>query len=419
MLTFFALMLKRTSEMSQDSSEVSQQSWASHFHPPSPQRSSSRPAVLPHGQPQPSHPVIDLNNDSNVVDLTHSPETPPLRLHDGTPDTQTSRSVRPPRFGRPILRREVVDLVNEPDSPPEPPYGSRLPGASTIPGYRSTLQYVYNPDDPTLNRMIINRFPGAHRPTPSGRTPPPCPGERVTGSHLDQWSYNDTNTWSSRMMLVYNENLLPISRRNPDYDHNQDVQILGSTTRPRESNASRYLQPETVRRYYNNRQINEQTRRRDWAASRRQARTFYDADTIVLGQSSQSQNGGPGSLILDYGSAAFDIQQPTEGAEAQRSDTYKAPSPAPEGFTRTLADDDVAICPNCYCELGVGDKKKEEIWVAKPCGHVYCGECAENRSKSKARKTPSAQKTKHFSKCQVADCGRTLSAPTAMFHLYL
>lgn len=141
--------------------------------------------------------------------------------------------------------------------------------------------------------------------------------------------------------------------------------------------------------------------------------------------------------ILDYEYSSFAMRPTTPQEARPQREVYKAPSPAPEGFTRTLGDDDIAVCPNCSWELGTGEGKRQEIWVAKPCGHVcyqlmpdnifscanisqvYCGECAENRSLSKAKKAQGPQKTKPFSKCQVVDCGKHVSAPTAMFHLYL
>lgn len=79
---------------------------------------------------------------------------------------------------------------------------------------------------------------------------------------------------------------------------------------------------------------------------------------------------------LDYDVTSFSIDpelppmQLPEQPESRRRDDYKAPSPPAEGFTRTLQEDDVAVCPNCSWELGTGEGKKEEIWVAKPCGHV-------------------------------------------------
>ncbi|KAJ5800098.1 uncharacterized protein N7518_002166 [Penicillium psychrosexuale] len=110
------------------------------------------------------------------------------------------------------------------------------------------------------------------------------------------------------------------------------------------------------------------------------------------------------------------LYPPIQPAPQPRS-SYKGLSPAPEGFTRLLAEDDVPICPNCQDELGTGEGLKQQIHIAKPCGHVYCGECAGNRSISKSKKA--ASKTKPFSRCQVAGCNKPVSSPTAMYHLYL
>ncbi|KAJ5832472.1 hypothetical protein N7474_000783 [Penicillium riverlandense] len=138
------------------------------------------------------------------------------------------------------------------------------------------------------------------------------------------------------------------------------------------------------------------------------------ADSFLLGDH-------PDSLIsflnLNYERESFPMGPPIRPEPRSSRNTYKAPSPPPAGFTRTLAEDDVAICPNCFDELGVGEGIKQDIWIARQCGHVYCGECAENRSLSKAKK--SAQKTKPFSKCQVTGCGKAVSQPTAMIHIFL
>ena len=51
--------------------------------------------------------------------------------------------------------------------------------------------------------------------------------------------------------------------------------------------------------------------------------------------------------------------------------TYDAPSPPRPGFTRSPAEDDVVVCPNCEEELGIGeDESKRQVWVIKSCGHV-------------------------------------------------
>ncbi|KAJ5881056.1 uncharacterized protein N7473_012109 [Penicillium subrubescens] len=148
--------------------------------------------------------------------------------------------------------------------------------------------------------------------------------------------------------------------------------------------------------------------------------TVSHLDTLFLGARDSIPNMSSAEVYLDYTTSSFPMETaPTRYEDRRRRDTYKPPSPAPEGFSRTLGEDDVAVCPNCDWELGTGEGKKQEIWLAKQCGHVYCGECAENRSLSKARKAQTPPKTKPFSKCQVEGCGKLVSAPTAMLHLYL
>lgn len=73
-------------------------------------------------------------------------------------------------------------------------------------------------------------------------------------------------------------------------------------------------------------------------------------------------------LNLDYQTAGFALVDPP-GTQAPPS--YKPPTPAPEGFTRTTTDNDTLVCPSCQEELGAGENPiKQQIWVAKPCGHV-------------------------------------------------
>jgi hypothetical protein len=51
--------------------------------------------------------------------------------------------------------------------------------------------------------------------------------------------------------------------------------------------------------------------------------------------------------------------------------TYDKPVAAPEGFTRSPAEDDAIICPNCKDELCLGDSDlKKQVWIVKGCGHV-------------------------------------------------
>jgi hypothetical protein len=125
------------------------------------------------------------------------------------------------------------------------------------------------------------------------------------------------------------------------------------------------------------------------------------------------------TIDLDYQAPGFTIHEPPPPTPPP---SYKPPTPPPEGFTRTVGEDDVVVCPNCDRELGIGDGPRQQIWVAKNCGHVYCGECTTNRAMSKKKTTapsPAFKTTKPFSKCKVAGCEKPVSAPKSMVQIYL
>ncbi|KAK2865155.1 hypothetical protein FQN49_003856 [Arthroderma sp. PD_2] len=122
-------------------------------------------------------------------------------------------------------------------------------------------------------------------------------------------------------------------------------------------------------------------------------------------------------IQLDCSASGFSGVAP-RGAEP----VYEPPPAAPEGFTRTAQEDDQVICPNCENELGTGDEIGKQIWVSRPCGHVYCGTCTKNRalsSRAKKADQPLDIKTKPFAKCVVADCRKPVSQPKSMFQVYL
>ncbi|KEF53524.1 uncharacterized protein A1O9_10499 [Exophiala aquamarina CBS 119918] len=101
---------------------------------------------------------------------------------------------------------------------------------------------------------------------------------------------------------------------------------------------------------------------------------------------------------------------------------YKAPTPAKEGFIRTFAEDSVVLCPMCDDELATGgNDTKQQVWVVKGCGHVYCGDCATNRhvSKSKKDKKAASLKSIPFKICAVEGCDTKVGHKTAMFPVYL
>lgn len=83
--------------------------------------------------------------------------------------------------------------------------------------------------------------------------------------------------------------------------------------------------------------------------------------------------------LMDYGHAAFDLGVAAEFELAQIEQQNPArASPAREalptarpGFTRSAAEEDLCVCPNCEDELCTGeDEIKRQIFVVKACGHV-------------------------------------------------
>ena len=77
--------------------------------------------------------------------------------------------------------------------------------------------------------------------------------------------------------------------------------------------------------------------------------------------------------MMDYEVVGFDLNAdagPSAAAEPPVP-TYDAPSPPRKGFSRNPKEDEVAVCPNCNEELGVGETDiKRQVWVVKSCGHV-------------------------------------------------
>ena len=180
------------------------------------------------------------------------------------------------------------------------------------------------------------------------------------------------------------------------------------------------------------------------------------------------------NVAFNYQRAAFPIARVTRfaGNNAHRSSTppevidpepYKEPQAVLPGYSRNLAEDDVAICPACEEELASGgDDRKEQVWVSKTCGHVsrsfclylaptrhflnftfikpsfqliafsfhqvYCGDCVLNPQSKANNATSSTAKDKKRSKqkistqlkaCVVDGCRTKFTTKGALFQMYL
>ncbi|KAL4889625.1 hypothetical protein BDV59DRAFT_186208 [Aspergillus ambiguus] len=262
--------------------------------------------------------------ENEVIDLTNDPDSPPQTVHPPPSDHASRPQQRPPRFPRDILT-EVVDLEDEDDD----------------------IQPAQRPQNLSSSPEV--QFVGSTvRPAPL----PPPPRRSFMGPMLQMLRYFPRNA----------------SRG-------------GSITQ-----GYRWRGPQPG-----------------------------DIESFWIGDMGE----GAVDLTLDLGGMdGLGMDYPVPGITPdRRRSTYKPPSPPPGGFTRTVGEEDIVCCPNCDAELGTGDETKRQIWVAKQCGHVYCGECATNRSKSNAKKSTS--KVKPFAKCLVDGCGKPISAPRAMFQIYL
>lgn len=143
--------------------------------------------------------------------------------------------------------------------------------------------------------------------------------------------------------------------------NNGDVQIVGSSSvRPRPIEP-RYLDnngiPMHFRPHIQPSRISEHGRSRRGAP----ARSYFHTEEELLSFMSDT---------IRFGVPSFDYNPPSQPTPRPRRSSYKGLDPAPEGFTRLLAEDDVPVCPNCGDELGTGEGLKQQIHIAKPCGHV-------------------------------------------------
>ncbi|KAL1589942.1 hypothetical protein WHR41_01122 [Cladosporium halotolerans] len=167
----------------------------------------------------------------------------------------------------------------------------------------------------------------------------------------------------------------------------------------------------------------EATRRRADAA--RQTRQALEAQVNELFGDAGAPPTRPrhvAAVRMDYNIVGFDLGF---GIAPNRPPTpkYEPPPPAEKGFTRTPAEDEEVVCPNCGDELAVGkDEVKQQVYVVKSCGHAYCGECAtrERASASKKGKGKALDPSipPPLKKCVVVGCGKS-ALKNHMVHVFM
>ncbi|CEL03495.1 hypothetical protein ASPCAL04649 [Aspergillus calidoustus] len=321
-----------------------------------------------------------MNRDSGVQFLAARRRKRPRRDLSSTPQAQSS-SVATPRPTLPPLELPAARYAGDGLD-----YRRPVTASVSVLEEEDVIDLTNEPDSPEIVRS--HTFEGE---TASRRPRPPRFGRDIMAPDV--------------VDLEEEQSLDPPS--------SPEVQFLSSTVRqqhpqPRPPPRAHGLMSSNFWRMLPLPQAFSLRREVPWHAAAHLSRP--EIDRLYIGDTT-----GTMDLTIDLGIEDWVTATAPETARPRSS--YKAPSPAPEGFTRSVQEDDIAICPNCDEELGTGDDIKQQIWVAKQCGHVYCGECATNRSLTKAKKTTS--KTKPFAKCQVEDCGKPISAPKSMFQVYL
>lgn len=229
-------------------------------------------------------PVVSASPQTDeVIDLTNEPDSPPQERDRST--RATSRRPRQPRFGRDIMA-DVVDLEDEPDN---------------------TID-LDSPSSPEVQFVGASVRPQLPRPSP------PQPRGFDFGSGLVRFLRLD----------------------NPRVQHFPGRGLFSRD--PGWRTRGPHPPPQDVETF--------------WIGDRSGGAVDL---TINLDMD--------GPLAMDYQIQGF---SPDRGSRP----TYKPPSPPPEGFTRNLGEDEIVCCPNCDAELGTGDEIQQQIWVVKQCGHV-------------------------------------------------
>ena len=95
-----------------------------------------------------------------------------------------------------------------------------------------------------------------------------------------------------------------------------------------------------------------------------------------------------------------------------KDESYQAPPPPRQGFTRSPTEKMALICPDCGDELGKNTNiVKKEVWIAK-CGHTYCGGCAARQRQNKGKGVKAGR-------CIVDGCSRIVSGDKGMMEVFL
>lgn len=254
-----------------------------------------------------------------VIDLTDEPDTPPQPRHRHLHLRNSSRATRPPRFSR----GDIIDLEEQSEPPAQRPAHASAGSPE--------LELLYSRSVPAeaharrLNGVGVAGYARPLEPQPQLAGP----GDFQRASQQG-WNGNGPGGLARLQEFArrINEGIRPAV-----------AAVIRGEDRIRREVAG-MAQPAPLIH-----------RRPVVPALEDDVFVFDGREEIELPQG------------LDYEIAGFALATPPP--------TYKAPSPAQEGFTRSPREEDVLVCPNCEQELGTGEEElKRQVWVVRSCGHV-------------------------------------------------
>ncbi|PGH03542.1 hypothetical protein GX51_03967 [Blastomyces parvus] len=357
---------------------------------------------------RPHHEMIDSRSESRSTSPWDYAE--PSGSNRGTQVFSNHRPTLPPlpRMRFPgdgyDFRRPVMATASAPNSSPPPP----------LPHQENVIDLTDEPDNVLSDRATRTPL----RQAASRNTRPPRFGRNIMADVVDleeEPTTNEPQQFSSPEVQFIGTQIRPVEEGRQNENNRRNREAPPIFRRSNLEDMMRRISANGPPSSYLQRQ--QQTIREEMGLrSRNLARSFpATIASLWIGAPPQVEVEDDFPIELNYRTAGF------ESGETRRTPAYVAPSAPPPGFTTTVGENEVVVCPNCDHELGTGDDADQrQIWVAKPCGHVYCGQCTKNRARSRKRADSAiSPKTKPFAKCVVPDCGKTVSQPKAMFQIFL
>ena len=327
--------------------------------------------------------------DLNFIDLTEEPDTPPQafnRPRSTISRAASTRASRLPRFSRDVIDLEEDDYEVEPfdvDDETQRAFNDAMGE------YDDTSVREESPGFEILSEHSI-------RPTT-----PPATGIQGAASYISQLRPTFPRLPHSWRGTHPNNPTGTFSLRNFFRMNTEGTRLIDAEERERQQQ-----HPLSFYRHQHMAQFNT-------ARIHQLIDDSSPADPTARFQP-------PGAL--DFDNVPFNLHH--NGPAILPLPTYEAPPPPQAGFTRSPAETDTVICPNCNDELGIGDDEvKRQVWVVKKCGHVrrayltrvgstngiqvYCGSCTKSRHKLKGKHLRQLSASSPFSHCVVEGCGKS------------